>query len=95
MRGVPRAALGDLLRAAGVEVDLEQAAAAGDDALQRGALVVIEAGVSVKRERSGAVSRPLRVVAPMRVNFGIERRTLRALGPWSIMMSRRKSSIAL
>ena len=40
-----------------------------------------------KRERSGALIMPERVVAPTRVNFGKLRRTLRALGPWSMMMS--------
>ena len=38
--------------------------------------------------------RPLRVVAPTRVKRGSSRRTLRAFGPWSIMMSMTKSSIA-
>lgn len=37
---------------------------------------------------------PERVVAPMRVNRARLRRMLRALGPWSMTMSRRKSSIA-
>ena len=44
--------------------------------------------------RAGLLTAPLRVVAPMSVKRGIESRTLRAFGPWSIMMSRRKSSIA-
>jgi|GEM_PF-4490900 len=47
-----------------------------------------------KRARSGAVSRPLRVVAPTKVN-GLRSIWMdRAEGPLSIMMSMRKSSIA-
>lgn len=48
----------------------------------------------MKRLRSGEVRSPVRVVAPMSVNFGTFSRTLRALGPWSIIMSILKSSIA-
>ena len=47
-----------------------------------------------KRVSNGAVSRPLRVVAPMSVKRGRFSRTLRAFGPWSMMMSSLKSSIA-
>ena len=39
------------------------------------------------RPRSGEVSSPARVVAPMSVNFGTGTFTDRALGPWPIMMS--------
>ena len=46
------------------------------------------------RVNSGAVSKPLRVVAPINVNRGKFKRTLRAFGPWSMMMSSLKSSIA-
>jgi len=45
-------------------------------------------------ERSGALTIPERVVAPTRVNFARLRRTLRALGPWSMTISSLKSSIA-
>ena len=48
----------------------------------------------MKRLRSGEVRSPVRVVAPMSVNLGTFSRTLRALGPWSIIMSILKSSIA-
>ena len=37
-----------------------------------------------KRARSGAVSRPARVVAPISVNFCSGTLTERALGPWPI-----------
>jgi len=47
-----------------------------------------------KRVSNGAVSNPLRVVAPMSVKRGRFNRTLRAFGPWSMMMSSLKSSIA-
>ncbi len=47
-----------------------------------------------KRERSGAVSRPARVVAPTSVKRSSFSCTLRALGPRSSRMSSRKSSIA-
>ena len=47
-----------------------------------------------KRVNNGALSRPLRVVAPMSVKRGRFSRTLRAFGPWSMMMSSLKSSIA-
>ena len=39
------------------------------------------------RERSGEVSRPVRVVAPMSVNRCTGTFTDRALGPWPITMS--------
>ncbi len=47
-----------------------------------------------KRERSGAVSSPARVVAPTRVNFCSSTFTDRALGPSPMTMSSSKSSIA-
>ncbi len=47
-----------------------------------------------KRERSGGVIIPARVVAPIKVNFGNGSVTLRALGPWPMMRSSLKSSIA-
>ena len=47
-----------------------------------------------KRERKGAVSKPLRVVAPIKVKGFSVICMLRALGPVSIIMSMRKSSIA-
>jgi len=47
-----------------------------------------------KRERSGRVSIPALVVAPIRENFGRDREMDRALGPESMMMSSLKSSIA-
>ena len=47
-----------------------------------------------KRERIGALRRPLRVVAPTSVKRGRFSRTLRALAPWSSTMSIAKSSIA-
>ena len=47
-----------------------------------------------KRPRRGAVMRPARVVAPMRVNFLILSLWLRAPGPWPMTMSRLKSSMA-
>jgi len=50
-------------------------------------VVIIKAFVRPKRERKGAESRPLRVVAPTSVKRGSSSRTERALGPWSIMMS--------
>ena len=40
-----------------------------------------------KRSRSGEVSMPARVVAPMSVNFGRSSRMERADGPLPIMMS--------
>ena len=46
------------------------------------------------RARSGAESRPARVVAPMSVNGWSGTLTERAPGPWPIMMSSSKSSIA-
>ncbi|OQB90333.1 MAG: hypothetical protein BWX84_01965 [Verrucomicrobia bacterium ADurb.Bin118] len=46
------------------------------------------------RVSNGAVSNPLRVVAPIKVKRGRFNRTLRAFGPWSMMMSSLKSSIA-
>ena len=39
------------------------------------------------RERSGDVSRPVRVVAPMSVKRSIGIFTVRALGPWPMTMS--------
>src|SRR4051795_10044673 len=47
-----------------------------------------------KRSRSGVVSRPVRVVAPISVNFGRSSVSVRAAGPWPTMMSSRKSSSA-
>ncbi|KAG1252404.1 hypothetical protein G6F66_015213 [Rhizopus arrhizus] len=47
-----------------------------------------------KRSRSGAVSRPARVVAPIRVNGGRSILIERAAGPSPIMMSIWKSSMA-
>ena len=46
------------------------------------------------RSRSGEVSMPARVVAPINVNFGRSSRIDRAEGPLPIMMSSAKSSIA-
>ena len=46
------------------------------------------------RARSGAVSSPARVVAPMSVNGLSGTLTERAAGPLPIMMSSSKSSIA-
>ena len=40
-----------------------------------------------KRARSGDVSSPARVVAPISVNFCSGTLTERALGPWPITMS--------
>ena len=40
-----------------------------------------------KRERSGEVSSPVRVVAPISVNVSSRIFTVRALGPWPITMS--------
>ena len=47
-----------------------------------------------KRARSGDVSSPARVVAPISVNGCSGTFTDRALGPWPITMSSSKSSIA-
>ena len=47
-----------------------------------------------KRPRSGALTRPWRVVAPMAVNFGMGSECVRAPGPAPIRMSTRKSSSA-
>ena len=40
-----------------------------------------------KRERSGDVSSPVRVVAPISVKCSSGTFTVRALGPWPITMS--------
>ena len=40
-----------------------------------------------KRDRSGAVRRPVRVVAPMSVKGSRRIFTVRALGPWPMTMS--------
>jgi hypothetical protein len=50
--------------------------------------------MSPNRERSGEVSSPARVVAPMREKGLRDSRTDRAPAPRSIMISRLKSSIA-
>ena len=47
-----------------------------------------------KRSRSGVVSSPVRVVAPISVNGGRSSVSVRAAGPWPTMMSSRKSSSA-
>ena len=47
-----------------------------------------------KRERNGIVKSPCRVVAPINVKRGRGNRIEWAFGPWSIMMSSTKSSIA-
>ena len=47
-----------------------------------------------KRSRSGVLSRPARVVAPMRVNGGRSRLTTRAPAPWPTVMGSRRSSMA-
>ena len=47
-----------------------------------------------KRARSGDVSRPARVVAPISVNRSTGTFTERAPGPCPMMMSSSKSSIA-
>ncbi len=47
-----------------------------------------------KRERSGAVSSPVRVVAPTSVKRGRSIFTVRAAGPWPITRSSWKSSSA-
>ncbi len=47
-----------------------------------------------KRSRSGVVRRPVRVVAPTRVNGGRSSESVRAAGPWPTTMSIRKSSSA-
>ena len=47
-----------------------------------------------KRSRSGEVSKPARVVAPISVNGGSASLIERAAGPSPIMMSSWKSSIA-
>ena len=47
-----------------------------------------------KRDRSGDVSSPVRVVAPMSVKRSTGTFTDRALGPWPITMSTSKSSRA-
>ena len=47
-----------------------------------------------KRSRSGVVSSPWRVVAPISVNGGRSIRTLLALGPSPMIRSSARSSIA-
>ena len=47
-----------------------------------------------KRSRSGVVSRPERVVAPMSVKGGRSSVTTRAPAPWPTVIGSRRSSIA-
>ena len=47
-----------------------------------------------KRSRSGVVSRPARVVAPISVNGGRSSVTTFAPAPWPIVIGSRRSSMA-
>ena len=75
-------------------LDAEEPAERRDDLVSASVVVVVEADDEPKRSRSGAVSRAMRVVAPIRVKRGRSSRTLRRAGPLADMMSSAKSSIA-
>jgi len=60
-----------------------------DDAEQRRGIVIVEARLEGEAAAQRRGEQTGTVVAPTRVNLGRLSRTLRAFGPWSIMMSSR------
>ena len=87
-------ARGNFQRALAVDADTQLRGRARHDLRQFRRFIETKTIDQPKRARSGAAIKPIRVVAPTRVNRGSSRRTLRAFGPWSIMMSIAKSSMA-
>ena len=90
----PAGATRDLVRGVVVDLDGEDARRAAHDRGELVALVVAQAECHAEAVAKRVVSRPVRVVAPTRVNGGRSSASVLAAGPCPTMMSRRQSSSA-
>jgi hypothetical protein len=84
----------DLVRRVLVDRNAEQLRAARDDARQVLGRIEVEADDVAEARASGAVSSPVRVVAPTRVNAGTGMRRALAYAPSPVWTSITSSSIA-